>query len=148
MFKGKRFLFLIAVFSAVSCFCSDGSDIVVKIAEDSIDKLKDVVAPLSPYNPITIANIVVQAAPLARDGFRYFVPTQEQKLNDKNAGEFLDIFESRVNFRKCLFSSTVDSERDILNSPAQCKELARAFIMLGGRADILEMVKNFDENWK
>jgi hypothetical protein len=148
MIKNTRFLFLIAMFSTIISFCSDNNEVTKGLVEVVGDGLSKIAESQTVFQSIVVVNAAAQLYPIAKDGVQYFFPTKEQILSDKKAGEFLDIFEARVNFRKCLFNSNVDSERTILNCPIKCKELARAFLILGGKDEIVNMVKDFNENWK
>lgn len=75
-------------------------------------------------------------------------PTDEQKASIMKAREELEFVNARAKFRKCLFSSEIKSERSEFNCPHHCQALASEFVRCGGKDEMTEMIKNFDEYWK
>lgn len=148
MFKLKEIFFSIAIFSAVSCFCSDTTKVALQLTEETVTQLKDIMGSSSPYNPLIITTAIVQVAPIAKDGYQYFFPNEEQQVNLEINKERLEFLKTRKKFRACLYASKPDSLRDVFNCPTQCKDLVIALSMCDAQDEAIQMIEKFDKLWK
>lgn len=75
-------------------------------------------------------------------------PTDEQKLKKIEVHQTFKLLKAQENFRKCLLSHGIKSERIEFDCPQDCQELEREFASYGGKEAVLKLMKKFDESWK
>ena len=108
---------------------------------------------LEPIVTAVAAGVIVQACPLAVQGYQYFYPTDKQKLdeeenkiNKKLIADRSKYVDTREKFRDCLFDSAPNSQRiGAMNCPVHCKELMMTLLKLGGRSEVTDLIQGFDD---
>jgi hypothetical protein len=144
MFNIKRTLFFIAIISTFSCFGSSENEGLITKTEEAQNRFKNILAPLSGAEPIIIATAIVQVAPIAKDGFQYFFPTEEQQVSIEVNREKLKYLKARTRFKECLYGSKHNSERDVFNCPVRCQDLLDALSMYDGQDEAIKIIEKFD----
>jgi|GEM_PF-1229849 len=99
---------------------------------------------------VTIYSIV-QLKPIVKDTYEFMYPTGKQKIIDAAdtvvAIERSKYLQARIQLRNCFLSSKVKDKRNDFGRPIACEEMAREFIMCGGRKEVIEMTSDFTEYW-
>src|SRR3989339_232393 len=125
----KKIIFSILIFTGSNSFC------------------------LEPIVTAVLAGVVVQACPLALQGYQYFCPTdkqnleeEEHKINKKLIADRSKYVDTREKFRDCLFDSDPKSQRvGAMNCPVHCKELMLILLKLNGRSEVTDLIQGFDD---
>jgi hypothetical protein len=124
--------------------------------EQSVEDCEKTIKNLEKTRMVIIGSLITLCLPglycILDDVYHHFMPTEEQKIANQKAEEYLQASTAQVNFSNCLFSSDYDSLRsDFFNCPEKCKELARIFVESRheyGKNEAIKMIQDFDEYWK
>ena len=134
----KNVLYVLFVFSAVACFASEEVETASCGEEKTVSAIKEM--------RDVITSPSDELYDLAAIDFRG-LSKSERDLHIVIARRRLEFLQARKNFRECLFNSSADSERNHFNCPSHCTELAREFIRLRGKHQMIEMIQDFNEYW-
>lgn len=142
----KKAFFSVLLFSTSMFFCCE--DKAVVLTEETIKKIGEIAGPSTALQSIMVISAATQLLPISKDIYQSIFPTAEQQASTSMANKKLKVLKAREDFSNCLFASNIDSERGTLRCPVKCKELARIFVSVGGKNEMIEMINDFDEFWK
>jgi|GEM_PF-2139252 len=99
-----------------------------------------------------VAQGLIAAPTMLKKRYKDSFLTEEQKsilrVEEKAIIEKGVYLKARIKLRNYLINSKYESEKNDINCPIACEEMAREFIVCGGKGEMIEMISDFNEYTK
>lgn len=120
------------------CASEGGEDPIAKIINFVITHSAEFAYGAATAGATIVSTIVINGG---NSAYTWMFPTEEQKMNKKEAQERQVYLDAKIKFRECLQASLKDSIKDDRGIPTDCQETARQLIICGGFNDVVAMTK-------